>query len=53
MPVAALHGESRPALLVERVEAEQQGVDIRLRVEGLAGLVRDLGASSRAEQLAA
>ena len=53
MPVAALHGESRPALLVERVEAEQQGVDIRLRVEGLVSLVRDLGIGSRAERLTA
>ena len=30
-------------LLVERVEAGPQGADIRLRVEGLASLVRDLG----------
>ena len=40
-------------LLVERVDVGPDGADIRLRVEGLAGLVRDLGASSRAEQLAA
>ncbi len=30
-------------LLVERVEVGPAGVDIRLRVAGLAGLVRDLG----------
>jgi hypothetical protein len=30
--------------LVERVVVEPAGADIRLRVEGLAGLVRDLGA---------
>jgi hypothetical protein len=29
--------------LVERVEVGPAGADIRLRVEGLAGLVRDLG----------
>jgi hypothetical protein len=29
---------------VERVEVWPAGADIRLRVEGLAGLVRDLGA---------
>ena len=40
-------------LLVERVEVGPDGADIRLRVEGLAGLVRDLGASSRTEWLAA
>ena len=40
-------------LLVERVDVGPDGADIRLRVEGLAGLVRDLGASSRAERLAA
>ena len=33
-------------LLVERVEVEPEGVDIRLRVAGLAGLVRDLGAGT-------
>jgi hypothetical protein len=32
--------------LVERVEIRPAGADIRLRVEGLAGLVRDLGAIS-------
>jgi DNA invertase Pin-like site-specific DNA recombinase len=32
--------------LVERVEVGPAGADIRLRVEGLAGLVRDLGAIS-------
>ena len=30
-------------LLVERVEIGPAGADIRLRVAGLAGLVRDLG----------
>ena len=30
--------------LVDRVVVSPQGADIRLRVEGLAGLVRDLGA---------
>jgi hypothetical protein len=30
-------------MLVERVEVGPAGADIRLRVEGLAGLVRDLG----------
>jgi len=29
--------------LVERVEVGPGGADIRLRVEGLAGLARDLG----------
>jgi hypothetical protein len=32
--------------LVERVEVGPAGADIRLRVEGLAGLVRDLGSIS-------
>ena len=32
-------------LLVERVEVGSDGADIRLRVAGLAGLVRDLGAA--------
>jgi hypothetical protein len=32
--------------LVERVEVGPDGADIRLRVEGLASLVRDLGAIS-------
>ncbi len=31
-------------LLVERVEVGPEGADVRLRVEGLASLVRDLGA---------
>ena len=31
-------------LLVERVEVGPAGADIRLRVAGLTGLVRDLGA---------
>ena len=53
MPVSALHGESRPALLVERVDVGPNGADIRLRIEELAGLVRDLGTGSRAERLAA
>jgi hypothetical protein len=33
-------------LLVERVEVGPAGADIRLRVAGLASLVRDLGAIS-------
>jgi hypothetical protein len=33
-------------LLVERVEVGPSGADIRLRVAGLAGLVRDLGAGA-------
>jgi hypothetical protein len=33
-------------LLVERVEIWPAGADIRLRVEGLTGLVRDLGAGA-------
>jgi len=33
-------------LLVERVEVGPAGADIRLRVAGLAGLVRDLGAGA-------
>jgi hypothetical protein len=33
-------------LLVERVEVEPAGADIRLRVAGLTSLVRDLGASA-------
>ncbi|GGJ40741.1 hypothetical protein [Neoroseomonas lacus] len=32
--------------LVERVVVGPAGADIRLRVEGLAGLVRDLGATA-------
>ena len=35
-------------LLVERVEVGPAGADIRLRVEGLASVVRDLGAISPA-----
>ena len=35
-------------LLVERVEVGPEGADIRLRVEGLAGLVRDLGVRAAA-----
>ncbi len=31
-------------LLVERVEVGPAGADIRLRVAGLTGLIRDLGA---------
>jgi hypothetical protein len=33
-------------LLVERVEVGPAGADIRLRVAGLASLVRDLGAGA-------
>lgn len=35
-------------LLVDRVTVSSMGADIRLRVEGLASLVRDLGAGSAA-----
>jgi hypothetical protein len=35
-------------LLVERVTVSSAGADIRLRVEGFASLVRDLGASRSA-----
>jgi hypothetical protein len=35
-------------LLVERVTVSSAGADIRLRVEGLASLVRDLGANRSA-----
>jgi len=35
-------------LLVERVEVGPEGADIRLRVGGLASLVRDLRVSTRA-----
>jgi hypothetical protein len=35
-------------LLVQRVTVSSPGADIRLRVEGLASLVRDLGATSPA-----
>ena len=41
-------------LLVERVEVGPGGADIRLRVAGLASLVRDLGGADRtAQQVAA
>jgi hypothetical protein len=30
-------------LLVERIDVGPEGMDFRLRTEGLAGLVRDLG----------
>jgi hypothetical protein len=33
-------------LLVERVEVGPAGADIRLRVDGLASLVRDLGSGA-------
>ena len=33
--------------VVERVEVGPHGADIRLRTEGLASLVRDLGVTSR------
>jgi hypothetical protein len=39
--------------LVERVVVGPEGADIRLRVEGLAGLVRDLTAVQPAELRAA
>jgi hypothetical protein len=39
--------------LVERVVVAPDGADIRLRVEGLAGLVQDLGAVSPEAQRAA
>ena len=35
-------------LLVERVEIAEDGLDIRLRTEGLAGLVREFGVAARA-----
>jgi hypothetical protein len=34
--------------LVDRVVVGPEGADIRLRVEGLAGLVRDLGSAGMA-----
>ena len=40
-------------LLVERVTVGPTGADIQLRVEGLASLVRDLGAGSAALSVAA
>lgn len=39
-------------LLVERVEVGPHGADIRLRVEGLASLVRDLGVANAARMAA-
>ena len=39
--------------LIERVVIGQDGADIRMRVEGLAGLVRDLGAMAPAARRAA
>jgi len=38
---------------VERVEVSPTGADVRLRVEGLASLVRDLGGVPTAAQRAA
>ena len=35
-------------LLVERVEITQDGLDIRLRTDGLARLVREFGVDARA-----
>jgi hypothetical protein len=35
-------------LLVERVEVRMNGVEVRLRPKGLAGLVRELAGSRRA-----
>ena len=35
-------------LLVERVEIAEDGLDIRLRTNGLAGLVREFGVDARA-----
>ena len=34
-------------LLVERVDVRMQGVEVRLRPNGLAGLVRDVAGSRR------
>jgi hypothetical protein len=55
-----LWGELFPAeqarivrLLVERVEIHPEGADIRLRVEGLADLVGDLGVAGEAARDAA
>ncbi len=36
------------ALMVERVEITEDGLDIRLRTDGLAGLVREFGIDARA-----
>jgi hypothetical protein len=35
-------------LLVERVEIAEDGLDIRMRTDGLAGLVREFGVDARA-----
>ena len=35
-------------LLVERVEIAEDGLDIRFRTDGLAGLVREFGVDARA-----
>ena len=35
-------------LLIERVDVRMQGVEVRLRPNGLAGLVRDVAGSRRA-----
>ena len=35
-------------LLVERVDVRMQGVELRLRPNGLAGLLRDVAGSRRA-----
>ena len=35
-------------LLVERVEIAEDGLDVRLRTDGLAGLVREFGVDARA-----
>jgi hypothetical protein len=40
-------------LLVDRVEIGEAGVDVRLRLDGLASLARDLDARSGAEARAA
>ena len=40
-------------LLVDRVEIGDAGADVRLRLDGLASLVRDLDARSRTEARAA
>lgn len=36
------------AVLVERIEIAQDDLDIRLRTDGLAGLVREFGVDARA-----
>jgi hypothetical protein len=35
------------ALLVERIEIAEDDLDIRLRTDGLAGLVREFGIDAR------